>query len=125
MFRNRRGVLSLLSLIYILWLANNNFLFLKYFFETIRIVNSYSILSLTPFASILSYIYMFGPRSTKLLNTDPIRIRIHSAVCDITSLLSFLHHYIALLSFLTSLLKGFPMLQYICGFCALLSFLAS
>ena len=35
------------------------------------------VLNLTPFASIFSYIYMCGSESTKLLNPNPIRIRIH------------------------------------------------
>ena len=37
---------------------------------------------LTPFSSILSYIYMCGSGSTKLLNTDPIRIRTHNTGVD-------------------------------------------
>ena len=36
----------------------------------------------TPLSSILSYIYMCSSGSTKLLNTDPIRIRIHKTALN-------------------------------------------
>ena len=52
-------------------------------------MNLYLKLNLTPFASIFSYIYTCGAGSVfgiririqELLNTDPIRIRIHNTAC--------------------------------------------
>ena len=41
-----------------------------------------SILHILRYLSILSYIYLCGSRSTKVLNTDPICIRIHDTVYE-------------------------------------------
>ena len=40
------------------------------------------VFNLTPFASYLSYNYLCGSKSTKVLNTDPIWIRIHNTETD-------------------------------------------
>ena len=60
------------------------------FIESLNCVFTIHILNPTSFIYILSFIYMCGSGSTKLLNTDPIWIQIHNNAFLIIIPFSFL-----------------------------------